>query len=65
MAKVQLQFAIRTTIRNNHAMKRDDVIKRVADLVGEPHTVNLKNYDWLILVDIYRVSICIRLIPAW
>ncbi|KAL8897316.1 MAG: hypothetical protein Q9192_002642 [Flavoplaca navasiana] len=48
------KFAIRTTIRNNHAMKRDDVIKRVADLVGEPHTVNLKNYDWLILVDIYR-----------
>ncbi|KAL8674288.1 MAG: hypothetical protein Q9168_001281 [Polycauliona sp. 1 TL-2023] len=48
------KFAIRTTIRNNHAMKRDDVIKRVADLVGEPHKVDLKNYDQLILVDIYR-----------
>ncbi|KAL8999622.1 MAG: hypothetical protein Q9169_001582 [Polycauliona sp. 2 TL-2023] len=48
------KFAIRPTIRNNHAMKRDDVIKRVADLVGEPHKVDLKNYDQLILVDIYR-----------
>ncbi|KAI4204319.1 MAG: hypothetical protein LQ350_001299 [Teloschistes chrysophthalmus] len=48
------KFAIRTTIRNNHAMKRDDVIKRVADLVGGPHTVDLKNYDRLILVDVYR-----------
>ncbi|KAL8650788.1 MAG: hypothetical protein Q9226_004993 [Calogaya cf. arnoldii] len=48
------KFAIRTTIRNNHAMKRDNVIKRVAELVGEPHTVDLKGYDQLILVDIYR-----------
>ncbi|KAI4280696.1 MAG: hypothetical protein L6R38_004243 [Xanthoria sp. 2 TBL-2021] len=49
------KFAIRTTIRNNHAMMRDEVIKRVADLVGEPHTVDLKNYDQLILVDVYRM----------
>ncbi|KAI4243280.1 MAG: hypothetical protein LQ352_007063 [Teloschistes flavicans] len=48
------KFAIRTTIRNNHAMQRDDIIKRVADLVGGPHTVDLKNYDRLILVDVYR-----------
>lgn len=51
------QFAIRTTIRNHHAMKSDDVIKRVADLVGQPHTVDLKKYDRLVLVDVYRVSI--------
>ena len=37
-------------------MKRDDLIKRVADLVGKPHTVDLKRYDRLILVDVYRVS---------
>ncbi|KAL8924734.1 MAG: hypothetical protein Q9172_002552 [Xanthocarpia lactea] len=48
------KFAIRTTIRNNHTMKRDDVIKRVADLVGQPHTVDLKGYDRMILVDVYR-----------
>ncbi|KAI4220426.1 MAG: hypothetical protein L6R36_007631 [Xanthoria steineri] len=49
------KYAIRTTIRNNDTMKRDEVIKRVADLVGEPHTVDLKNYDRLILVDVYRM----------
>ena len=38
-------------------MKRDDIIKRVADLVGQPHTVDLKGYDRMILVDVYRVSI--------
>lgn len=50
------QFAIRPTIRNHHTMKRDDIIKQVADLVGKPHTVDLKHYDRLILVDVYRVS---------
>ncbi|KAL8954497.1 MAG: hypothetical protein Q9183_007087 [Haloplaca sp. 2 TL-2023] len=35
-------------------MKRDDIIRRVADIVGERHTVDLKNYDKLILVEVYR-----------
>ena len=50
------QFAIRTTIRNNNTMKRDDVIKQVADAVGPRHSVDLKNYDRLVVVDIYRVE---------
>lgn len=37
-------------------MKRDEVIKQVATAVGDRHTVDLKNYDLLVLVDIYRVS---------
>ena len=37
-------------------MKRDDVIKQVANAVGTLHSVNLKDYDLLILVDIYRVG---------
>ena len=36
-------------------MKRDDVIKQVADAVGSRHKVDLTNYELLILVDIYRV----------
>lgn len=36
-------------------MKRDDVIEQVADIVGKKHSVDLKNYDLLILVEIYRV----------
>ena len=49
------QFAIRTTIRHHHVLSRDDVIKQVAGLVGDRHSVDLKHYDCLILVDIYRV----------
>jgi tRNA acetyltransferase TAN1 len=37
-------------------MKRDDVIKQVATAVGDKHRVDLKNYDLLILVEIYQVS---------
>ena len=36
-------------------MKRDYVIRQVADAVGTRHSVDLTNYDLLILVDIYRV----------
>lgn len=49
------QFAIRTTIRHHNVMNRDDVIRQVAAVVGDQHSVDLKHYDWLILVEIYRV----------
>ena len=48
------KFAIRPTTRENTSLKRDDVINRVATLVGQKHSVDLKNYDLLILVEIYR-----------
>ncbi|MCJ1267446.1 hypothetical protein MMC22_007331 [Lobaria immixta] len=51
------KFAIRTTIRHHHVLSRDDVITRVAAMVGDKHSVNLKQYDWLILVEIYR-NVC-------
>jgi len=51
-----LQFAIRPTIRNHHSLTRDGVIKQLADVVGPAHKVDLKHYDLLILVEIYRVS---------
>lgn len=50
-----IKFAIRTTIRNHNTLTRDGVIKQVADAVGPSHTVDLKNYDLLILVEIYKV----------
>lgn len=49
------QFAIRTTIRHHNVMRRDDVIQQVAAAVGDQHSVDLQHYDWLILVEIYRV----------
>lgn len=51
------KYAIRPTIRNNNILKRDDVIKTVASAVGDQHTVDLTNYDLLILVDVYR-NVC-------
>ena len=50
------KFAIRPTKRNHNVMKRDEIIKQVARCVGSNHSVNLKNYDHLILVEVYRVS---------
>ncbi len=54
--RMQPQYAIRPTIRNNNVLNRDEVIRIVASAVGEEHKVDLKNYDLLILVDVYRVS---------
>ena len=51
-----LKFAIRPTRRNHNVMKRDDIIKQIARTVGPNHQVDLKGYDRLILVDVYRVS---------
>lgn len=52
-----LQYAIRPTVRNNHEWPRDILIPLVARAVGPGHTVDLKNYDALILVEIMQVSI--------
>jgi tRNA acetyltransferase TAN1 len=51
------KFAIRPTIRNNNQLDRDTVIKTIASAVGQGHSVDLKNYDLLILVEVYR-NIC-------
>lgn len=50
------KFAIRPTRRNHNIMKRDDIIKQIARAVGRDHKVDLKGYDRLILVDVYRVG---------
>lgn len=43
-------------MRNHNTLKRDAIIKMVAGLVGQPHKVDLKNYDLLITVEIYQVG---------
>ncbi|OJD34647.1 thump domain-containing protein [Diplodia corticola] len=48
------KFAIRPNIRNNKDVTRDQVIKTVASAVGPGHSVDLKDYDLLILVDVYK-----------
>ncbi|KAJ5155623.1 hypothetical protein N7492_008426 [Penicillium capsulatum] len=48
------KYAIRPTVRGNEKFNRDIVIKTVADAVGPEHTVDLKNYDLIILVDVVQ-----------
>ncbi|KAI9724954.1 MAG: hypothetical protein M1812_000230 [Candelaria pacifica] len=56
-AGISRKFAIRPTIRNHSTLTRDGVIRQVAAAVGPGHKVDLKNYDLLILVEIYK-NIC-------
>ncbi|GAB7346372.1 hypothetical protein MBLNU457_5079t1 [Dothideomycetes sp. NU457] len=53
------KFAIRPTMRNHNVLKRDSVIKQVAAIVarGKDHRVDLKGYDVLILIEVYK-NIC-------
>lgn len=49
------QFAIRPTLRNHNILTRDSVIKQIAPMVGPGHAVDLRDYDLLIVVEIYQV----------
>lgn len=44
-------------MRNHNALKREEVIDQIAGLVGPSHSVDLKNYDLLILVEAYKVTL--------
>jgi len=48
------KYAVRPSIRNNSEWHKDSVIKLVASIVGPDHTVDLKNYDLLILVNVVQ-----------
>lgn len=43
--------------RGNVNLNRDTIIKTVADVVGPEHPVDLKNYDYTILVDVVQVRV--------
>ncbi|KAI1495657.1 hypothetical protein F5X99DRAFT_114396 [Biscogniauxia marginata] len=47
-------YAIRPSFRAHNALKRDDVIKQVAGLIGPRHKVNLSTPDKVILIDIFQ-----------
>ncbi|KAI7088475.1 hypothetical protein KC356_g3266 [Hortaea werneckii] len=51
------KFAIRPTLRNHSILSRDSIIKQVASIVGPGHVVDLKNYELLIVVEVYQ-NIC-------
>jgi tRNA acetyltransferase TAN1 len=53
-----VKFAIRPTIRNHNTLERDEIIKSVAEAVGHDHghSVDLKNFDKMILVECFKVG---------
>lgn len=54
-----LQFAIRPVLRNHNILDRDEIIRTVAHTVSKAdgHRVDLKQYDKIILVECFKVSI--------
>lgn len=54
-----LKFAIQVTRRNFNALEKGLIIKTVAECVGKDHghSVDLKNYDKLILIECYKTNI--------
>ncbi|KAI9777708.1 MAG: hypothetical protein M1839_008627 [Geoglossum umbratile] len=62
--RVGKKFAIRTNIRNHNTLTRDGIIRQVAEVVGPGHRVNLKDYDLLVLVEIYQNICGMSVVPA-
>jgi tRNA acetyltransferase TAN1 len=48
------QYAIRPSFRAHAALKRDDVIKKVAALIAPRHKVNLGTPDKVILLEFFQ-----------
>ncbi|KAF3763755.1 hypothetical protein M406DRAFT_262840 [Cryphonectria parasitica EP155] len=57
-------FAIRPSIRNHNTLKRDDVIKQIANMVDPQHKVNLGAPHKVILLDIYQTVCGISVVPG-
>lgn len=54
-----VKFAIQVTRRNFNSLEKEDIIKQIAKLVGTEHghSVDLKNYDKLIMVECYKTNV--------
>ena len=54
-----LKFAISVSKRNFNAMSSQEIIRTIAECIGKEHghSVDLKNYDKLILVECYKSNI--------
>lgn len=59
------KFAIQVTRRNFNSLEKDDIIKRVARAVGPRHTVDLKNYDKLVMVECYKNNIGMSVVSEY
>ncbi|KAH0556491.1 hypothetical protein GP486_005610 [Trichoglossum hirsutum] len=62
--RVGKKFAIRTNIRNHNTLTRDGIIRQVAEVIGPGHKVDLKDYDLLVLVEIFQNICGMSVVPA-
>ncbi|CAG8484937.1 11332_t:CDS:2 [Paraglomus occultum] len=58
--KRQITFAIQPRIRFNQKIVKMDLIKKIAEVVGDGHVVNLNDPELVIIVEIFKacMSIC-------
>lgn len=59
-----LKFAIKVSSRNFNTIDRMDIIKQVASHVGNKHSVDLKNYDKLILIECFKNNIGMSVVSS-
>lgn len=54
-----VKFAVQVTRRNFNSLEKEDIIKKIASLVSfdHGHSVDLKNYDKLIMVECYKTNV--------
>lgn len=62
-----VKFAIQVSKRNFNALSKGDIIKRVAECVGQDHghKVDLKNYDKLIMIEGYKSNIGMSVVDGY
>lgn len=62
-----LKYKIEPTFRNHNVLNRDLVIPEVATAISAsgPHTVDLKNYDVLVLVEVIRGYLGMSVVRDW
>jgi tRNA acetyltransferase TAN1 len=52
-----LRYAIQPKIRNCNRVDRDELIRTIAAKVGPNHTVDLKQPEYTILVEVFKVCV--------
>lgn len=62
-----VKFAIQVSKRNFNALEKGDIIKRIAECVGQDHghSVDLKKYDKLIMVECYKSNIGMSVVEKY
>lgn len=61
------KFKIEPTFRNHNVLNRDILIPRVAEAITQmgPHTVDLKKYDVLVMIEVLRGFLGLSVVRDW